>query len=62
VLVAIVGNFSFEALVSRMTPPMDTPYDLIRNQNDYDALPDKYCYDCMVVLYGGPFMQMLLND
>lgn len=55
-LVAIVGNFSFEALVSRMTPTLDAPYDLIRNQADYDALPDKYCYDCMVVLYGGPFM------
>lgn len=37
-------------------------FDLIRNQDQYDALEDKYSYDVMVVQYGGPFMTFLLND
>jgi hypothetical protein len=56
ILVAIVGNFSFDELIARMDPPLTVPYDLVRNADQYNSLSDKYSYDCMVVLYGGPFM------
>ena len=42
ILVAIVGNFSFDELVARMDPPLTVPYDLVRNADQYNSLSDKY--------------------
>ena len=43
---------------------MSDPYDIVTTIGEYEALPDKYKYEALVVLNvrGGPFLVHILND
>ena len=47
-----------------MKTPLKDPYDIVTSIDEYEALKDKYQYDCLVVMnvYGGPFLIHVLND
>ena len=47
-----------------MKTPLKDPYDIVTSIDEYEALEDKYKYECLVVMnvYGGPFLIHVLND
>jgi len=46
-----------EYLSRNPTPFIDcVSYDSVRNVEQYEALPDKYSYDMIIVWFGGAFV------
>jgi phosphoglycerate dehydrogenase-like enzyme len=63
-LFAVIPSCGVEGLIARMRTPLpaNVSHDIVRSTEQYEALADKYSYDALVVLYGGPFVQNILND
>lgn len=37
-------------------------HDDVRSIAEYETLPEKYSYDAVIVYFGGPFTQHVLDD
>ena len=44
-----------------MRTPLTVPYDIVTSREAYDALPDKYAYDALVV-HVGAHVPPIIND
>lgn len=61
-LLFVVSDFSdFPGLIARMRTPLTVPYDIVTSREAYDALPDKYAYDAIVV-HVGAHVPPIIND
>jgi hypothetical protein len=63
VLVAVNVSVWDDFLSRNPNPyPVFVQHDDIRSIEQYEALPDKYSYDIVVVYFGGPLTVHVLND
>ena len=55
---------NFEEYLSRNKSPFPdfVQSDIVKTTDQYNALPDKYSYDVVVVWFGGIFVSSVLND
>ena len=61
ILFAAGESIGIPDLIARMNTPLTDAYDLVTSIEAYEALPDKYAYDILVVFWGPP-VQHILND
>jgi len=52
-----------EYMARNASPFLDcVKYESVRSIEQYEALPDKYSYDLIIVWFGGAYVQHVLND
>jgi len=60
-LFIVSANAGVPELIARMKTPLTAPYDIVTSPETYDALPEKYVYDALVIFWGA-HVAPIIND
>ena len=62
ILFISVPLMPIEKLLEQLGNPLQDPHDVVYSQEQYDALPNKYEYDCIGIPQGTPVTLPILRD